>query len=127
VVVYIEEAHANDVWPLGKHVDLPTHKTFADRVAASKILINKYGCRIPVMYDGMDNKFDSIFAVWPERYYLVSNDKMQYIWYPTTEFGFNRLHMLTILNRVYDAPTVDLEEEPAKEYLFSYEMSSFRN
>jgi len=60
------------------------------------------------MYDGMDDTFDATFAVWPERYYLLSNNKIQYIWYPTTEFGFNRLSMQKMLQFVYGNPTVDL-------------------
>jgi len=89
-MVYIAEAHANDIWPLGKHVDLPTHSTFEDRVKASDILISKYGLKIPVMYDTMENMFDEKFAVWPERYYLVVDQKMKKIYKPKTNFGFER-------------------------------------
>jgi len=89
-MVYIAEAHANDIWPLGKHIDLPSHATFEDRVKASKILINKYGLKIPVMYDTMENSFDLKFAVWPERYYLVKDQKMKKIYSPNTNFGFDR-------------------------------------
>jgi len=89
--VYIAEAHANDVWPLGKHVDLPSHQSFEDRVAASDILINKYGFnRVPVYYDTMNDAFDSQFSVWPERYYIIKDGNIDHIFSPTIEYGFDR-------------------------------------
>jgi len=98
VCIYISEAHANDVWPLGRHVDIPSHKTFEDRVTSSDILINKYGLNIPVMYDTMTDEFDKKYAVWPERYYIIRNNKMDYIFEPTIDFGFDRSEMENQLN-----------------------------
>jgi len=120
VVVYIAEAHAMDTWPLGKHVELNSHKTFAERVQASELLINKYGCKIPVMYDGMDNQFDKVFAVWPERYYLLSHEKVKYIWYPTTEFGYNRASMKSILQQLHTFPQEEQSWGVCRDYDFSY-------
>jgi len=101
LVVYIAEAHASDVWPLGNHVNLPSHKMFEDRVASSDILTGKYGLEIPILYDGMRNFFDEQFAVWPERYYLIRAGKMENIWSPTTEFGFDRDQIYATLSSVY--------------------------
>jgi len=88
--VYIAEAHANDKWPLGRHVDIPSHKSFEDRVDSSDILINKYQFKIPVMYDTMTDEFDKNYAVWPERYYIIRDNKLVYIFCPTVDFGFDR-------------------------------------
>jgi len=98
--VYIKEAHANDIWPLGKHVDLPSHKTFEDRVASSDILLNKYKLEIPMMYDTMDDAFDKEFAVWPERYFIVIDYKMVVVFEPTLRFGFDRDHIHASLERI---------------------------
>jgi len=104
LTVYIAEAHANDVWPLGTHVDLPSHKTFEDRINASDILINKYGLKIPVLYDTMDDTFDNLYAVWPERYYIVCDGLIDVVFSPTVDFGFDRETMeraLTIRHPQY--------------------------
>jgi len=101
VCVYIDEAHANDKWPLGTHVDIPSHKTFEDRVNASDILIKKYGLKIPVFYDTMTNEFDQQFAIWPERYYIIKDNKIDFVCEPTDEFGFDRNDIETnICNRL---------------------------
>jgi len=99
--VYIAEAHANDKWPLGKHVDLPTHKTFEDRVAASDILINKYGLKSPMMYDTMSDEFDKEFSVWPERYYIIKDNRIVNIFYPVIDFGFDRIAIHNELKKYY--------------------------
>jgi len=96
-------------------VDIRTHQSFEERVEASSILIDKFNCEIPVLYDGMENSFNETFAVWPERYFLMFNNKVQYIWYPTTEFGFNRLHMEELIIQV-STDQSDLEIESAKTY-----------
>jgi len=95
--VYIAEAHATDVWPLGNHVCLPSHKTLEDRINAANILVSKHNCKIPVLIDNMADEFDKNYAVWPERYYVINNGIMQHVFYPTTEFGFDRDEMLALL------------------------------
>jgi len=88
--VYIAEAHAQDKWPLGRHVELTTHKNFNERVKASDILVDKYNFKVKIMYDTMEDEFDKEYAVWPERYYIVKDGKMVQIFSPTTDFGFDR-------------------------------------
>jgi len=100
-VVYIAEAHANDVWPLGKHIDLPSHETLEDRIKASDILIKQFGCTIPMLYDTMADEFDKAFAVWPERYYIMQNKTMAEVFSPTIEFGFDREKMYDVLCSFY--------------------------
>jgi len=97
LLVYISEAHANDEWPLGKHIDIPAHKTISDRQQAAKMLLDR-GCKIPILLDSMNNAFDYAFAVWPERYYIVKSGKMEHVFYPQSEFGFDHAEMLKKLN-----------------------------
>jgi len=89
-MVYIDEAHANDIWPLGNHIDLPNHKTISDRTHAASLLKDKFNLQIPVLLDSMTNNFDQEYAVWPERYYFIKNGKLDIIGQPTTEFGYDR-------------------------------------
>lgn len=100
VMVYIREAHASDVWPLGHHVDIPNHKTIEDRKKAAEKL-NKDN--IEILLDTMDNTFDNTFAAWPERYYIIYDGVIQYIASPTSEFGFDRFLLYNTIYRIYKA------------------------
>lgn len=88
--VYIAEAHAQDKWPLGRHVELTTHANFAERVSAGDILQDKYNLKVKFMYDTMADEFDKAYAVWPERYFIVKDGKMVRVFSPTQDFGFDR-------------------------------------
>jgi len=103
VVVYIEEAHASNAWPLGKFVDIPNHTCVADRKKASAILRERgLSPSIPIYLDTMENAFDKAFAVWPERYYIVLNGVLEYVAEPTHEYGYNRRDLSYSLSMVND-------------------------
>jgi len=90
LAVYILEAHANDVWPLGTKICINNHKTMEDRLNVANNFVKEYGMEIPVLVDEMTNNFNAQFASWPERFYIVQNGEMKVIALPTTEFGYNR-------------------------------------
>jgi len=96
--VYIAEAHATDVWPLGNHITLSSHKSIEERRSAAQMLISQFKCNIPILLDNMDDEFDREYAVWPERFYIVKNGVMEHIFYPTTEFGFDMASMYSLLS-----------------------------
>jgi len=81
LVVYIAEAHATDVWPLGNHVVLPSHTCIQDRQTGAKLLQSK-GCQIPIVLDTMNNTFDDTFAVWPERFFLAKKKQIDQGFFP---------------------------------------------
>jgi len=90
VTVYIAEAHAMDEWPLGTKVCLPQHKTIEERLTVARIFRDTYGFKIPILVDTIDNNFDSLYASWPERFYIIEDGKMELIGSPTLEFGYDR-------------------------------------
>jgi len=45
---------------------------------------------VTILLDNVNNDFDRVFAVWPERYYCVRDSLLSYVAAPTTEFGFDR-------------------------------------
>jgi len=79
VLVYIEEAHAIDEWPISSAryntghgvvaVKQPT--TMAEREAAAKAMKHNLGCELPVALDGMDNEFSKQFSPWPFRFFVL--------------------------------------------------------
>jgi len=94
LVIYIAEAHASDGWQLGKHVEIKNHTCTADRAAAAELLQQRFGFKAPILLDLMTNDFDSKFAVWPERYFIVQGGRLNFIAEPTNEFGFDLVQLL---------------------------------
>jgi len=88
LLVYIAEAHAKNVWPLGNHVVLESHKCIDDRQKAARMFLER-GCEIPIVLDTMADEFDKQYAVWPERFFLTKNNSLISVYYPKIEFGFD--------------------------------------
>jgi len=90
LAIYIDEAHANDVWPLGTKICINRPKTIEARLEVANNFVRDYHFKIPVLVDELDNNFDLKYAAWPERYYVIDQGCMKYIASPTTEFGYDR-------------------------------------
>ncbi len=85
-MVYIQEAHATDEWPIsssrmtvgGVPIAIAQHKTLAERLSAARDFVADYavatdGAAAPVVVaDAMTNGFQSTYAAWPIRWYLFS-------------------------------------------------------
>jgi len=75
-MIYLQEAHADDVWPLGYGIQ--SHKELADRLGACEGFLKRYPALRQVLdaavVDDMDNSFLHAYGAWPERYYLVSEE-----------------------------------------------------
>jgi len=71
VYIYIEEAHAEDEWPLSTEFTIKQHKTIEERLTAARRLVEEFGSKITVLVDTMANEFNQKFFVWPERWFLL--------------------------------------------------------
>jgi hypothetical protein len=82
-MIYINEAHAVDVWPIGLSAGTInySHKTIQDRATCASKFINTFDFSIPTYLDSMSNEFDETFGVWPFRYYVInwSDNLSQYV------------------------------------------------
>ena len=86
VAVYIQEAHAQDEWPIssarftndGVPVCVPQPKSIEERVAVAKLFQSKYNFRLPMLVDTMSNDFDAVFAPWPLRFYILQRGVLVY-------------------------------------------------
>jgi len=127
VFVYLFEAHATDEWPLGDAVVVNQHQTLEDRIAAAKLLQDKYHAECDIYVDSMDNSFNDIYAAWPERFYIIHmtakgtnpaypnyNKQYPYITHiaqPSLEDrGFNRNDIATYLDEVMKRATPVTQE-----------------
>jgi len=109
--VYIMEAHAADEWPIGTtKVCVKQHCTQEDRIKAAKDFIENYNYRVPVLLDVMTNEFNSKFAAWPERWWIVHHGKMVHIGVPSTEFGYDRSLISQKLDELLEPATDRLAE-----------------
>jgi len=88
--VYISEAHANDEWPLGVKYCYNQPKIIKTRLEIANDFVRDFNFKISMLVDTMDNEFDSLFAAWPERFYIVEDGVLTLVGEPTNEFGFDR-------------------------------------
>jgi len=95
LAVYILEAHAKDVWPLGTKICFNEPKTIEERLQIANNFATDYNFQIPILVDDMDNNFNGKYAAWPERYYIIQDEKMKLIAEPSTEYGYNRAEIKT--------------------------------
>jgi len=103
VGVYISEAHAQDEWPLGTKFCYNQPKTMERRLEIANNFMNDFNVELPMLADTMDNEFDSIFAAWPERFYIVQGKQVVFVGEPTSEFGFDRNELRQNIQDLLDA------------------------
>ena len=76
--VYLSEAHATDVWPIGMSAGVMNkkHITIEDRMTCAMNFVTEYDFDIMTYLDNMNNIFRDELAAWPFRYYLVKYNEM---------------------------------------------------
>jgi len=88
ILVYIAEAHASDVWPIGDDVSRSVRKPVSDeeRCALARRMCEELHMNLPVFVDPVRNCFESIFAPWPFRFYIIDRQaRLLYKAQPTKE------------------------------------------
>ncbi len=99
-MIYINEAHAADVWPIGLSAGTInySHKTIDDRLTCANKFINTFNFTMPTYLDSIENEFDKEFSVWPFRYYIIDynqdNDQFVFKYIPNpsdSEFDITEL------------------------------------
>jgi len=78
VAIYIQEAHSRDEWPCGKVLSFCNqHKSLEDRLElAVKLISNQKNQSIPFLMDNINNDYQTIFAAWPFRFYIIYQNKI---------------------------------------------------
>ena len=75
LTVYIKEAHPEDEWQMDSNekegVCYPQPRTLAQRVAIANDFAKRFGYRVPLAVDRIDNGANALYAAWPERFYIV--------------------------------------------------------
>jgi len=75
VTIYIKEAHPTDEWQMDSNekegVCYAQPRTFEQRLVIARDFARSFAFPIPMLVDGIDNRADSIYAGWPERFYVI--------------------------------------------------------
>jgi len=73
-LVYLQEAHAADEWPLGRTPALEASQSLDQRAKHAWRFREEAHVTVPVFLDSIDGDFQRHFAAWPERFYVVSSN-----------------------------------------------------
>ena len=81
MIIYINEAHAADVWNIGKSAGTMnnSHKEIADRINCSLSLRTEFNSDLKIYCDNMNNDFETTFAAWPVRFFVIKRKKIKLI------------------------------------------------
>ena len=90
-MIYIKEAHAKDEWALGNIVSIEQHKSIHERLAVAHNFVEDYNFKFPTYVDSMANTFNTVYNIWPERYFIFKGHSIASYCEPTNEFGFDRI------------------------------------
>ena len=74
-MVYIMEAHAVDEWPVAMAAkDFTQHRSIEERLSAAQTFLGDFTVspNLPVFADGIDNAFNSAYASWPFRWWVLT-------------------------------------------------------
>ena len=78
LTIYVKEAHPQDEWRIDSNekegVCYMQPKTMAERVAIANNFVKKFGYKIPLVIDPIENPANEAYAGWPERFYIVETD-----------------------------------------------------
>jgi len=79
-MIYISEAHADDEWPISNIIKIKQTKTVEDRITVVKK--NMADSQLNIYVDDVTLKnFETTYCGWPERGYIIENNKIQHICY----------------------------------------------
>jgi len=85
LTIYLAEAHAQDQWPLGRHVQVLQHKTVEDRLAIANRYVQTTGYQIHLVVDDIANPFMKTYWAHPERFYVIVDGKLGLKGQPTDD------------------------------------------
>jgi peroxiredoxin len=105
--VYIEEAHAHDVWPLVSNakanIVFGTARDAGERIGVADLCAKELKVEFPILVDDMQNGAADLYTAWPTRMYVVdANGTIAYKSRPGP-FGFEAAPLGEALARLVPA------------------------
>lgn len=93
-MVYITEAHAVDVWPIGMSAGTINykHQNIKDRSKCAYKFSDEYETHFPIYLDNMNNDYETTYSCWPFRYHVIKGGKLTLVPEPIdSEFELEEL------------------------------------
>ena len=79
VTIYIKEAHPEDEWQVGdnekKGICYMQPKSLAQRIAIANDFVARFDYAMPLVVDSMENEAEDAYAAWPERLYVIDENR----------------------------------------------------
>ena len=103
LVVYILEAHPSDVWQMQSNIRdkvvFASPKNEEDRGQVAGACVRKLGIEFPAVLDEFDNATERAYTGWPDRIYLI--DQQRRVLYKSRPgpFGFEPAELQAALQR----------------------------
>jgi type I thyroxine 5'-deiodinase len=102
--VYIEEAHANDVWPVLSNtkaeISFGTPKDFDERLQVANVCVKALKIEFPTLVDEIGDGVGRTYDAWPDRLYVVDREgRIAYKSRPGP-FGFEAEGVAQVLARI---------------------------
>jgi hypothetical protein len=88
-----------DVWPDGYQFtrEVRTPRKINDRIIEAQAFITELGYKLPMVCDTMSEEFVNVYATWPIRIFIISEEgKLEYIQEPTSS-QVDTLELIEIL------------------------------
>jgi type I thyroxine 5'-deiodinase len=74
-VVYIQEAHASDMWQdeqnIREGILIRNPFTARERQQTARSCVRNLGIEIPALVDGIGNPVEAAYTAWPDRLYVI--------------------------------------------------------
>lgn len=84
--MYITEAHAADEWPVGRSISFCNQpKETSERCILAKKFVETTKIEMPMLVDTIENQFETTFAAWPVRFFVIKNGKLLFKAQPNLE------------------------------------------
>ena len=103
-VVYIEEAHASDVWQLPvnerQNVVFAAPKSLEERYGIASSCVRKLNIKMPAVVDSFDDAVERAYTGWPDRLYVIDRDGRVAYKSAPGPYGFRPLEARAVLARL---------------------------
>jgi hypothetical protein len=87
VFIYINEAHAYDIWPIGLSAGTlnKSHKNINDRLVCANKFLQEYDFNISTYLDNISNHIQNELSCWPFRWFVINYNSTE------TVFKFSKI------------------------------------
>jgi thiol-disulfide isomerase/thioredoxin len=105
--VYIEEAHASNIWPLlsnaKEKIVYAAHTGMGERIQVANTCALSMKIPFPMLVDDMGDSVDKAYAAWPTRIYVVDMEGRIAFKSRPGPFGFEAAPLRTAIERLRPA------------------------